>query len=201
MPAALLFLLLLAGSHHTLTKADQRVEASWRQAKRISQRQLDLVAELSTLVKESLPVLAKPLQRLNTSHGRLLKRQMALTAPVTQDKLREYEKSYSEMTSDLKRIVRTGSSIQPFENSRSFQEWMGHYQGTEHLLALEKQRYNRLATAYNRIYETFFVNWVAERFELQSRPLWKEEIRKARDGSSAQHNTVPSDRMEGHFSD
>ena len=155
---------------------------SWHQVKRISQRQLDLVAELSTLVKESLPALAKPLQRLNTSHGRLLKRQAALTTPATQDQLREYEKGCSEMAIDLKRIVKTGSGIQPFGKTRPFQEWMGHYQGTERLLALEKQRYNRLAMAYNRIHETFFVNWAAERFELRSRPLFKESKHRMSDG-------------------
>ena len=169
-----LLVLLMLGSHRLLTRADKRAEASWRQLKRVSQRQLELVPELASLVKESFPGLTRPMRHLKTSHERLLERQAVLRAPITQDQLGGYEKTYSEMTTDLERIVKTVSDVQPFGRSRPFQEWVGQYQGTEQLLTLEKRRYNQLAAAYNRMYEAFFVHWVAERFKLQSRPLFNE---------------------------
>ena len=170
--AALLVLLIL-GCYRLLVWADRRAEISWRQIRRISQRQLDLVSELTSLVKEPFPGLTRPIRQLKDSQERLLESQAALRAPVTQSQLRGHEKSYSEMTTALERIVKTVSDVQPFGRNRPFREWVGHYQGTEHLLTLEKRRYNHLATAYNRIYEAFFVNWVAERFKLQGRPLFK----------------------------
>ena len=171
--AAIAFLLLfILGSYRLLTWADKRAEVSWYQIRRMSHRQLDLVSKLASLVNEPFPGLTRPLQRLKISQGRLLESQVGLKAVVTQGQLREHEKSYSEMTADLRRILKTVSDVQPFGRSHPFQEWVGHYQGTEHLLTLEKRRYNDLAAAYNRIHETFFVSWVAEQFKLQSRPLF-----------------------------
>ena len=173
--AVVLFLLLMVGSHRLLTQADRKTEMSWQQIRRLVQRQLDLVSELTPLVANAPPEFTKPLRLLKETHQALQQQHGALarSVSVTPDQLRDYEKAQEAMAASVERVLRTGPGVVG-SAGRLSHEWVGCYRGTQKLLRAEKERYNVSASAYNRLYGTFFMNWVAEKFHMQGRPLFRK---------------------------
>ena len=165
--------LSVGGAHHRLTLADRRVEAPWGQIRRLVQRQLDLTSELASLLEGSFPGFKKPLRRLEKSRQQLFEQHRFLRTRAAQRQLHDYEKAQQEMAADVERVLRVVSDIPSVTEDQRFLEWVGCYRATQKLLLKEKERYNSLAARYNRSYETFFVHWVAERFKLQNRPIFR----------------------------
>ena len=173
--ATLLFVFLLFGSRHLLLQADRKTEAPWRQIRRLVQRQLDLVSELTLLVANAPPEFAKPLRLLKETDQAFRQKHEAIahSTSVTQSQLREYETAHRVMTTSVERVVRTW----PGASANQFQEWLGCYWGVQKLLRTEEARYNVSASSYNRLYGTFFLSWVAEKFKMHNRPTFKETER------------------------
>ena len=174
--AALLFVFLLFGSRHLLLQADRKADAPWRQIRRLVQRQLDLISELMPLVANAPPEFEKPLRLLKETDQALRQKHEAVThsTSVTQSQLREYETAHRAMTTSVERVVRTW----PGAAANQFQEGIGCYRGVQKLLRTEEARYNASASSYNRLYGTFFLSWVAEKFRMHNRPIFKETERR-----------------------
>lgn len=160
---AIVAILVLWGvsARNSLVKAEEGVKAAWAQVENQYQRRSDLIPNLVNTVKGYAAHESETLENV------IAARNQATSATVdpdniTPENMAQYQAAQSQVTSALDRLMVVVERYPDLKANQNFLELQAQLEGTENRIAVERQRFNETARAYNTSVRSFPKNIIAK---------------------------------------
>jgi LemA protein len=153
-----------AGSYNTLVKLDQQVRQSWAQVENVYQRRADLVPNLVETVKGAANFEKETYTAVTEARakvGQLQVNDKMLTDP---EGFAKFQQAQDQLGSALSRLLVTVENYPDLKATKNFRDLQVQLEGTENRIAVERQRYNESAQAFNTKRLSFPMVFVAPLF-------------------------------------
>ena len=157
--------LLLGGTgvatYNKLVRLDQAADAQWAQVENAYQRRADLVPNLVETVKGAAAFERQTITAVTDARSRV--GQVAVPREVTTnpDAFRQYQQAQDQLGSALSRLLVVAEAYPNLTATQNFRDLQAQLEGTENRIAVERQRYNTTAQAFNTAIRRFPANLVA----------------------------------------
>lgn len=152
-------LLLLVGGCNTynrLVGLKQAVDQSWADVENVYQRRADLVPNLVRTVegaanfeKSTLTDVIKARQQVTTV------RLPEGGAPTDPAAMQQFQQSQDALSGALSRLLVTVERYPDLKANANFQQLQAQLEGTENRIAVERRKFNEVATTYNVAVKSF----------------------------------------------
>ncbi len=174
--AILVFIVVLFGSsYNKLVSADEAVKSAWAQVENVYQRRLDLIPNLVETVKgyaghESETFIAVTEARASVS-------KVNVTSDVVNnpEMLQKFQESQSGLSSALSRLLVISENYPELKANQNFLDLQSQLEGTENRIAVERQRFNEAAQAFNILRRRFPSMIVAGMMGLREKAYFASE--------------------------
>lgn len=147
---ALLLLLLggFASTYNSLVGLDQDVEAQWAQVENVYQRRADLVPNLVAVVRGAADHERETLTAVTEARARVGALQ-AGDATRDPNALHAYQSAQDGLSGALSRLIAVAEAYPQLKANENFLALQAQLEGTENRIAVERQRFNDAARAFN----------------------------------------------------
>lgn len=164
--AAVIIIVLLgfysASTYNHLVNSSQQVQAAWAQVQNVYQRRLDLIPNLVATVKgyttherETLIAVTKARAAISAAPA---------SAMPTANNLAQIDQTQTVLNSALGRLMVVVERYPDLKASQNYLALQVELAGTENRIAVERQRFNQAALAYNTTIRQFPNNILARWF-------------------------------------
>lgn len=147
-----LILLLLVGgcsSYNSFVDAEEDVEQMWANVQSAYQRRADLIPNLVNTVKGAAEFERGTLQDVVEARARATSVNIN-PENLTEDNIRQFQAAQGELSQSLGRLLVTVENYPELKANANFQELQTQLEGTENRIKVERDRYNEVATRYNK---------------------------------------------------
>jgi LemA protein len=141
-------------SYNTFVEKEEEVENAWSKVQSAYQRRSDLIDNLVSTVKGA----AKFEQQTLTDvvNARAKASSMTVNASdLTPEKLQEFQQNQSQLSQSLGRLLVVSENYPELKASQNFLELQAQLEGTENRIKVERDRFNDVATDYNKSVRRF----------------------------------------------
>ena len=170
----LVLILVLWGvsARNSLVKAEEGVKAAWAQVENQYQRRSDLIPNLVNTVKGYAAHESETLESV------IAARNQAVNATVNPDDINaqnmaQYQTAQGQVTSALDRLMVVVERYPDLKANQNFLELQAQLEGTENRIAVERQRFNETARAYNTSVRSFPKSMIAGMFVFEQYPYFE----------------------------
>ena len=170
----LVLILVLWGvsARNSLVKAEEGVKAAWAQVENQYQRRSDLIPNLVNTVKGYAAHESETLESV------IAARNQAVNATVNPDDINaqnmaQYQTAQGQVTSALDRLMVVVERYPDLKANQNFLELQAQLEGTENRIAVERQRFNETARAYNTSVRSFPKSMIAGMFGFEQYPYFE----------------------------
>jgi LemA protein len=139
--------LMVSGIYNNLVGLQEGVDAAWAQVENVYQRRADLIPNLVETVKGAAEFEQETLQNVIEARARV--GQMNVEGAPTPDQLRAFQANQDALSSALSRLLVVVERYPDLKAVQAFRDLQVQLEGTENRIAVERNRYNEAARAYN----------------------------------------------------
>ncbi|MGM9742407.1 MAG: LemA family protein [Candidatus Cryptobacteroides sp.] len=159
-------------TYNGLVTADEGVKAAWSQVENVYQRRADLIPNLVATVK------GYAAHESSTLEAVIEARAKATQVTVDPDKLTEeniaaFQSAQGELGNAIGRLLVSVEQYPDLKANQNFLELQAQLEGTENRIAVERQKFNDTAKAYNTQVRSFPANIIASMFNFEQKGYFK----------------------------
>ncbi|HUR11199.1 MAG TPA: LemA family protein [Flavitalea sp.] len=169
-------ILLLGGcgcnSYNSMNGLRQQTNQAWSNVENQYKRRADLIPNLVNTVKGAANFEQETLERVINARA---KATQVTVDPnnVTPEKMREFQAAQGEVSSALSRLLVVSERYPDLKATQNFQNLQVELSNTENKIAVERSRYNEVATGYNTKVTNFPNNVFAGMLGFKERPYFE----------------------------
>ena len=139
--------LMVGGVYNNLVGLQEAVDAAWGQVENVYQRRADLIPNLVETVKGAAEFEQETLQ--NVIEARAKVGQTNIGGAPTPEQLQAFQANQDALSSALSRLLVVVERYPELKAVQGFLDLQVQLEGTENRIAVERNRYNETARAYN----------------------------------------------------
>jgi LemA protein len=153
--AAVAFLLIVAvsigGIYNSLVQLDQATEAQWAQVENAYERRADLVPNLVATVKGAANFEQSTMTAVTEARAKVGQVTPAAMADIAKDPaaFQRYQQAQQGLSSALSHLLVVVEKYPQLKATGNFRDLQAQLEGTENRIAVERQRFNKAAQAFN----------------------------------------------------
>lgn len=161
-------------AYNGMVKGDEGVQAAWSQVENVYQRRADLIPNLVATVKGYAEHESETLESVVAARSKAT--QMTLEAEnLTPEALEKYQKAQGELSNALGRLLMIQENYPDLKANQNFLDLQSQLEGTENRIAVERQKFNEAARAYNTLIRQFPKNIIAGMFGFEKKPYFEAD--------------------------
>lgn len=161
-------------SYNALVKMDEGVSGAWSQVENVYQRRADLIPNLVATVKGYASHEQETLEGVINARSKAT--QLTVNADnLTPEALEKYQKAQGELGSALGKLLAITENYPDLKANQNFLELQSQLEGTENRIAVERQKFNSAAQAYNTSIRQFPRNILAGMFGFDKKPYFEAD--------------------------
>ncbi|HEY7335644.1 MAG TPA: LemA family protein [Bryobacteraceae bacterium] len=168
---AILLLILIVGvsiggSYNSLVNLDQATQAQWAQVQNAYQRRADLVPNLVATVKGAANFEKSTMVEVTEARARVNQVSPAAMGDILKDPaaFQRYQQAQQGLSSALSRLLAVAENYPQLKATANFRDLQAQLEGTENRIAVERQRFNQAAQAFNTARNRFPMVLIAGMF-------------------------------------
>lgn len=155
---AVLAVLLIAsgaGVYNTLVKLDQSVRAQWAQVENSYQRRADLVPNLVETVKGAANFEKSTYTAVTEARAKVGQVNVGADVVNNPEAMAKFQQAQDELGSAISRLLVAVENYPDLKATQNFRDLQVQLEGTENRIAVERQRFNETAQAFNTKRQSF----------------------------------------------
>ena len=161
-------------AYNGMVKGDEGVQAAWSQVENVYQRRADLIPNLVATVKGYAEHESETLESVVAARSKAT--QMTLDAEnLTPEALEKYQKAQGELSNALGRLLMIQENYPDLKANQNFLDLQSQLEGTENRIAVERQKFNEAARAYNTLIRQFPKNIIAGMFGFEKKAYFEAQ--------------------------
>jgi LemA protein len=157
-----LLALMVGGIYNNLVGLQEGVQAAWGQVENVYQRRADLIPNLVATVRGAADFEQETLQ--NVVEARAKVGQTNIEGSPTPEQLQAFQANQDALSSALSRLLVVVERYPELQAVQAFRDLQVQLEGTENRIAVERNRYNEAARAYNTARRQFPAVLIANLF-------------------------------------
>lgn len=164
--------MIAGGSYNRLVSLSQTVDKEWAQVQNVYQRRFDLIPNLVATVSGAADFEKSTLTEVTEARASVGKVQISSTAPTDSTKLAEFEKSQTQLSSALSRLLVVAERYPDLKATAGFRDLQVQLEGTENRIAVERNNFNNAVQSYNTAIKSFPAVFYAGAFGFKEKPYF-----------------------------
>ncbi len=170
--AVLAMFVWVKNTYNRLVQSEEGVAAAWAQVENVYQRRADLIPNLVATVKGYAEHERETLEAVTAARANATK------VTVSPDQLDEqsiaaFQAAQNQLSGALGRLIAIAENYPDLKANSNFSDLQAQLEGTENRIAVERQKFNDEALAYNRQVRVFPDNIIASIFGLRTKGYFK----------------------------
>ncbi len=172
--AALFLFMAGCNSYNKFVDQEEEVENAWSKVQSAYQRRADLVPNLVATVKGAAQFEQQTLEAVVNARAKATSINIDPTN-LTPEKMQEFQKVQGELSQSLGRLLVVAENYPQLKATQAFIELQAQLEGTENRIKVERDRYNDVATAFNKSVRRFPGNLFAGMFGFSQKAQFEAE--------------------------
>lgn len=174
MAIVALFSMTSCSTYNNMVTQEEAVKSAWSNVETQYQRRADLIPNLVSTVKGYATHEESTLQAVVEARSNATSINLTMD-DLSQEKLAEYQKAQSAVTSALGRLIAVSESYPDLKANQNFLELQAQLEGTENRITVARKGYNDAAQSYNVSVRKFPANIVAMIFGFDVKPYYEAD--------------------------
>lgn len=163
--------LLAGGAYNRLVGLEESVDAAWSNVENVYQRRADLIPNLVETVKGAANFEQDTLQAVVDARSRV--GQVNLGGAPNAAQLQEFQAAQDGLSSALSRLLVVVENYPQLRATDAFRDLQSQLEGAENRIAVERNRFNEAAQAYNTARRRFPAALFAGMFGFEEKPYFE----------------------------
>jgi LemA protein len=155
-------------TYNGLVGLDQGVTAQWAQVQNVYQRRADLVPNLVETVKGAAAFEKDTMTQVAEARAQVGKLTVTKDVLADPEAFKRFQQAQDQLSSALARLLAVSERYPTLTATQGFRDLQAQLEGTENRVAVERQRFNEAAQAFNTKRNTFptalFAGFFGSRF-------------------------------------
>jgi LemA protein len=143
------------GSYNRLVALKQGVDQSWADVENVYQRRADLVPNLVKTVEGAANFEKTTLTQVIQARQQVTQVNLPTEAPDDPAAMQKFQQSQEALSGALSRLLVTVERYPDLKANANFQNLQAQLEGTENRIAVERRKFNEVATTYNVAVKSF----------------------------------------------
>ena len=160
--------------YNQMVVSDENVQAAWSQVENVYQRRADLIPNLVATVKGYAEHESSTLENVVAARAKATQVTVDPTN-LTEEAIAKFNEAQGELSTALGRLLLIQENYPDLKANQQFIELQAQLEGTENRIAVERQRFNEAARAYNTMIRQFPKNIFAGMFGFEKKPYFEAE--------------------------
>ena len=165
----------VASSYNRLVTLDQAVTAAWAQVENVYQRRADLVPNLVETVKGAAAFEKETVVAVAEARAQVGKLEVDREVLEDPEAFARFQQAQDQLSSALSRLIAVSESYPDLKATQNFRDLQAQLEGTENRIAVERQRFNEAALAYDTARNRFPMVLVASMLGFEERPYFQAQ--------------------------
>lgn len=161
-------------THNNMVTLDEAVKTSWSNVETQYQRRADLIPNLVSTVKGYASHEQSTLQAVIDARSKATSVNISMDE-ITPEKMAEYQKAQSAVTSALGRLIAVSESYPELKANQNFLELQAQLEGTENRITVARKEFNETTQTYNVAVRRFPANLMAMLFGFEQKPYYEAD--------------------------
>jgi LemA protein len=157
---------------------EEAVKSSWSNVETQYQRRADLIPNLVSTVKGYASHEESTLTAVVDARSKATSVNISMDE-LTPEKLAEYQKAQSAVTSALGRLIAVSENYPELKANQNFLELQAQLEGTENRITVARKEFNDATQSYNVAVRKFPANLVAMIFGFDQKPYYEADASAA----------------------
>jgi len=154
----------LQSTYNDIVSREQEVNQQWAQVENVYQRRADLIPNLVATVKGYAAHESEVLETVTASRAQVGSVQVTKDILSNPAEFQKFEQAQAGLKSALSRLMLVVEKYPDLKANQNFLELQSQLEGSENRIAVERQRFNQSAQAYNTRIKQFPAVLVARFF-------------------------------------
>ena len=169
-----LFSMTSCSTYNKMVTMEEAVKSSWSNVETQYQRRADLIPNLVSTVKGYAAHEESTLAAVVDARSKATSVNISMDE-LTPEKLAEFQKAQSAVTSALGRLIAVSESYPDLKANQNFLELQAQREGTENRITVARKGFNDATNAYNVTVRKFPANIVAMIFGFDQKPYYEAD--------------------------
>jgi LemA protein len=169
-----MFSLTSCGTYNGMVEQEEAVKSAWSNVETQYQRRADLIPNLVSTVKGYASHEESTLTAVVDARSKATSVNISMDE-LTPEKLAEYQKAQSAVTSALGRLIAVSENYPELKANQNFLELQAQLEGTENRITVARKEFNDTTNAYNVTVRKFPANIVAMIFGFDQKPYFEAD--------------------------
>ncbi len=154
--------------YNSLVSNEEKVSAQWAQVENVYQRRADLIPNLVATVKGYAEHESSTLEAVVAARAKATQTTVAAD-DLTEENIAKYQAAQGELSTALGRLIGIVENYPDLKANQNFLELQAQLEGTENRIAVERNKFNDVARAYNVQVRQFPANIIAGLFHFEKK--------------------------------
>lgn len=173
-----IFSMTSCSTYNGMVTKEEAVKTAWSNVETQYQRRADLIPNLVSTVKGYASHEESTLKEVVEARAKATSVNLSLE-DLSADKLAEYQKAQSAVTSALGRLIAVSESYPDLKANQNFLELQAQLEGTENRITVARKEFNDATQTYNVAVRKFPANLVAMIFGFEQKPYFEADAAAA----------------------
>ena len=169
-----MFSLTSCSAYNNMVTMEEAVKSAWSNVETQYQRRADLIPNLVSTVKGYASHEESTLTAVIDARSKATSVNISMDE-LTPEKLAEYQKAQSAVTSALGRLIAVSENYPELKANQNFLELQAQLEGTENRITVARKEFNDTTNAYNVTVRKFPANIVAMIFGFDQKPYFEAD--------------------------
>ena len=174
MAIVAIFSLTSCSTYNGMVEKEEAVRSAWANVETQYQRRADLIPNLVATVKGYASHEESTLQAVVDARSKATSVKISMDE-LTPEKIAEYQKAQSAVTSALGRLIAVSESYPDLKANQNFLELQAQLEGTENRITVARKDFNTAVQAYNTSVRVFPANIIAMMFSFEQKPYYEAD--------------------------
>ena len=174
MAVVAIFSLTSCSTYNNMVTMEESVKSAWSNVETQYQRRADLIPNLVSTVKGYASHEESTLTAVIDARSKATSVNISMDE-LTPEKLAEYQKAQSAVTSALGRLIAVSEKYPDLKANQNFLELQAQLEGTENRITVARKAFNDATNAYNVQVRKFPANIVAMIFGFDQKPYFEAD--------------------------
>ena len=173
-----IFSMTSCSTYNGMVTKEEAVKTAWSNVETQYQRRADLIPNLVSTVKGYASHEESTLKEVGEARAKATSVNLSLEE-LSAEKLTEYQKAQSAVTSALGRLIAVSESYPDLKANQNFLELQAQLEGTENRITVARKEFNDATLTYNVAVRKFPANLVAMIFGFEQKPYFEADAAAA----------------------
>lgn len=174
MAVIAIFSLTSCSTYNGMVTKEEAVKSAWSNVETQYQRRADLIPNLVSTVKGYASHEESTLTAVVDARAKATSVNISMDE-LTPEKLAEYQKAQSAVTSALGRLIAVSENYPELKANQNFLELQAQLEGTENRITVARKSFNDATNDYNVTVRKFPANIVAMIFGFDQKPYFEAD--------------------------